>query len=64
MTDIAFAVGFNDVSYFSRMFKRHFGAAPSVVHDQPRRPAGGGGSEPEPEPTVIALRLPLPQLMN
>ncbi len=64
VTDIAFAVGFNDVSYFSRMFKRHFGAAPSVVHDQPRRPPGGGGSEAEPEPTVIALRLPLPQLMN
>ena len=29
VTDVAFAVGFNDVSYFSRMFKRHFGAPPS-----------------------------------
>ncbi len=27
--DVAFAVGFNDVSYFSRMFKRHFGLPPS-----------------------------------
>jgi AraC-like DNA-binding protein len=29
VTDVAFAVGFNDVSYFSRMFKRHFGLPPS-----------------------------------
>ena len=29
VTDVAFAVGFNDVSYFSRMFKRHFGMPPS-----------------------------------
>ena len=29
VTDVAFAVGFNDVSYFSRMFKRHFGIPPS-----------------------------------
>jgi AraC-like DNA-binding protein len=29
VTDVAFAVGFNDVSYFSRMFKRHFGVPPS-----------------------------------
>jgi len=64
VTDVAFAVGFNDVSYFSRMFKRHFGAAPSVVHDQPPKRAAGDGPQAEPEPTVVALRLPLPQLMN
>jgi AraC-like DNA-binding protein len=29
ITDVAFAVGFNDVGYFSRMFKRHFGVPPS-----------------------------------
>lgn len=29
VTDVAFAVGFNDVSYFSRMFKRHLGVSPS-----------------------------------
>src|SRR5262249_44198467 len=29
--DIAFAVGFGDVSHFNRMFRRHFGETPSGV---------------------------------
>ncbi len=29
ITDVAYAVGFNDVSYFSRMFKRYLGMSPS-----------------------------------
>jgi AraC-like DNA-binding protein len=29
VTDVAFAVGFSDVSHFSKMFKRHFGVSPS-----------------------------------
>lgn len=29
VTDVAFAVGFSDVSYFSKMFKRHIGVSPS-----------------------------------
>ncbi|MGY4573414.1 helix-turn-helix domain-containing protein [Bradyrhizobium sp. USDA 3256] len=29
--DIAYAVGFGDVSYFNRMFRRHFGETPSGV---------------------------------
>ena len=29
VTEVAYAVGFNDVSYFSRMFKRHFSVNPS-----------------------------------
>jgi AraC-like DNA-binding protein len=29
--DIAFAVGFGDVSHFNRMFRRHFGETPSSV---------------------------------
>jgi AraC-like DNA-binding protein len=28
VTDIAFAVGFNDSSYFSRCFRKHFGVSP------------------------------------
>ena len=31
VSEVAYAVGFNDMSYFSRMFKRHFGVAPSSV---------------------------------
>jgi AraC-like DNA-binding protein len=27
--EVAYAVGFNDVSYFGRVFRRHFGVAPS-----------------------------------
>ena len=31
VTDAAFAVGFSDISYFSRMFKRHFDCPPSEL---------------------------------
>jgi len=30
VTDIAYAVGFNDASYFSRTFRRHIGVSPSA----------------------------------
>lgn len=30
ITDVAYLVGFNDLSYFSRMFKRHIGLKPSA----------------------------------
>jgi len=32
VTDVAFAVGFNDVSYFSRMFKKHLHVSPSELN--------------------------------
>jgi len=36
VTDVAFAVGFNDLAYFSRMFKRHLGVSPSErLSDEP-----------------------------
>lgn len=33
VTDIAFAVGFNDSAYFSRCFRRRFGMSPSLWRD-------------------------------
>jgi AraC-like DNA-binding protein len=29
ITDVAFSVGFSEVSYFSRIFKKYFGVSPS-----------------------------------
>ena len=42
VAQVAYAVGFNDMSYFSRMFKRYFGVSPSSVQGVPRSglPAG------------------------
>jgi len=37
LTAIAFDVGFNDLSYFNRAFRRRFGATPSDVRAQARR---------------------------
>ena len=31
VTDVCYAVGFNDNSYFSRMFRKYFGCAPSAL---------------------------------
>jgi AraC-like DNA-binding protein len=31
ITDVAVAVGFSDLSYFNRTFRRHFGVTPSDV---------------------------------
>jgi AraC-like DNA-binding protein/CheY-like chemotaxis protein len=57
ISEVAEAVGFNDVSYFSRMFKRHFGRCPSIVH-------GAGHRESEHEAdsgtsTTRMLKLPV-----
>jgi AraC-like DNA-binding protein len=57
ITEVAFAVGFNDISYFSRMFKRYVGVSPSALHTQ--RPV----IAPEPPPVLEVppvLELPLP----
>lgn len=34
VTKVAYAVGFNDASYFARVFRRFTGVAPSSFHDQ------------------------------
>ena len=54
VTDAAFAVGFNDISYFSRMFKRHFDVSPSSLNNS----LESGMSAEDESPTAI-LRLPL-----
>ena len=38
VTEVAYTVGFNDISYFSRMFKRHFGVSPSAMHELAAEP--------------------------
>jgi len=46
VTEVSFAVGFNDPDYFSRLFKKHFGESPSayqkvnVLIKQAQRPNG------------------------
>ena len=54
VTDAAFSVGFNDISYFSRMFKRHFDISPSSLNSSLEM----GMSPADESPTAI-LRLPL-----
>jgi AraC-like DNA-binding protein len=34
IAEIAYAVGFNDLSYFNRTFRRHFGLSPSEVRER------------------------------
>jgi AraC-like DNA-binding protein len=41
---VAFDSGFGDVSYFNRVFRRHYGAAPSDVRARARNGASGAVS--------------------
>lgn len=54
VTEVTYSVGFNDISYFSRMFKRHFGVSPSAMQEQAARTG-----PPAPELTAPLL---LPEL--
>jgi AraC-like DNA-binding protein len=36
ISTVAYSCGFGDVSYFNRMFRRHYGLAPSDVRAQAR----------------------------
>lgn len=56
ITEVAYAVGFNDISYFSRMFKRYLGVSPSALQGQ------RAATQPLPAtatPAVLELAPPL-----
>jgi AraC-like DNA-binding protein len=41
VTNVAFSVGFNDLSHFARMFRRYVGVRPSeYLHERKHRPEG------------------------
>jgi AraC-like DNA-binding protein len=42
---IAFACGFGDLSYFNRVFRRHYGATPSALREAAKRRGGTGSAE-------------------
>jgi transcriptional regulator GlxA family with amidase domain len=44
ISTVAFDCGFGDVSYFNRVFRRYYGAAPSDVRAQARQDAPGSNS--------------------
>ncbi len=55
VTDVAYAVGFNDASYFSRTFRRYVGMSPSNYCSEFRDEADGS-----PDPAYIRAILNLP----
>jgi len=46
ISEIAFQVGFNDVSYFNRCFRHRFGEAPSALRSSRATPSAGSGQRP------------------
>jgi AraC-like DNA-binding protein len=63
VTQVAYAVGFNDMSYFSRMFKRYFGVSPSSVQGVPRR-GSAGGERPGELPSLSLPALPSSEVLH
>ena len=57
ITDVAFSVGFSEVSYFSRIFKKYFGVSPSERFRQKGRPSAQDTS------ATIQLEIP-PDLLR
>lgn len=55
VTDVAYAVGFNDASYFARTFRRHVGTSPTKYCDEFRVK-----SKPAPNTTMVRKLLKLP----
>lgn len=52
VTDVAYAVGFNDASYFSRTFRRYVGVSPSTYSSEL-------ANQPETRETLVFLRTKL-----
>jgi len=63
VTQVAYAVGFNDMSYFSRMFKRYFGVSPSSVQGVPRS-GPAGGERPGELPSLSLPSLPSSEVLH
>ncbi len=60
VTDVAFATGFADGSYFARMFRRYTGVLPSQYRGgTPGQPTAESTAEPLPQPHP-ATRVPAP----
>jgi AraC-like DNA-binding protein len=59
VAQVAYAVGFNDMSYFSRMFKRYFGVSPSSVQGVSRN-RSLAGERPGEVPSQLLPSLSLP----
>lgn len=65
VAQVAYAVGFNDMSYFTRMFKRHFGVLPSSLQGGARNGLAAGEQPVELPPLSLpaakrpeSLRVP------
>jgi AraC-like DNA-binding protein len=43
VSDVAYACGFNEISYFNRCFRRRFGASPSQYRNGKAEPSEAGG---------------------
>ena len=58
VSEVAYTVGFNDMSYFSRMFKRYFGVSPSAMQDSGSPPARSAPPVAELLPPLLLPQSP------
>jgi AraC-like DNA-binding protein len=57
ITDVAMAVGFNDLTHFGRVFRRHYGVTPRDYRDGARAPRLECGPVDPPANAVLQTRL-------
>ncbi len=60
VANVAYSVGFNDPSYFARVFRRYFGLSPSEYCEQIKQ----GDHEAQLQELVNRLELPAPESTN